>query len=354
MNKTISAIGLFLFTCSGEDNYILKSCNWGIQKRFALIGFFVMLIFIGCFFSATLFTFSLLDGAILFDVFFGIICGTIIVNIYLLLLYTISPTIIPLSVKKSKKKINHKIENRSSFFTLSMGLRIGFILLLAIIIAQPFNIAILSSSVNSSIYINSIRILMNENPWSWFITFLVCLVFLLPIYFKYKVRDISTKIFQSENHKPEIVKLRNELINTKDFNWLENKIISINVNQIKTSDYYFMRMLIEHKTILIEYKQTKEEFSNILTYNIKQYNKSARANLYPLLEKLKIINKKRYLLYQDSINDELRDEVIMKFEYWLDMPFRTKRADSLVMKNDEVGLLDFLYNSKVEELAEEI
>lgn len=515
MNKTISAIRLFLFTCSGEDNYILKRCNWGIQKRFALIGFFVLLIFAGCFFSATLFCISLFQGSSLISLFIGIFWGAMVVNMYLLLLHTISPAIIPAQSKKKRNK-NEVVENtdiQNRFLTFSMFLRIGFMMLLAVIIAQPLNYDLLGSRVKTEIdqhkieervklysatnkhliqselenqkdlnqkvtnkldaidnplissqllliknkinrdslfvidasnklnqlkkidyhlflssseklkktniisdlknllnneidsdisfldtlnsistsgylnnefnsfkanmtslirkknenyyrlnhlleesnfYVKTIQILLVENPWSWFITFLVCLVFLLPIYFKYKVRDISTKIFQSENQKPEIVKLRNELINTVDFNWLENKIISINVNQIKTSDYYFMRMLIEHKTILIEYKQTKVEFSDILTNNVKQYNKSVRARLQPLLEKLKIINKKRYQLYQDSINDELRDEVIMKYEYWLDMPFRTKRADSLVIKNDEVGLLDFLYNSESNGLSEEI
>jgi hypothetical protein len=204
----------------------------------------------------------------------------------------------------------------------------------------------------SNFYVKTIQILLIEHSGSWIITLIICLVFLLPIYFKYKARDISTEIFKSENHKSEIVKLRNELINTTDFNWLENKIISINVNQIKTSDYYFMRMLIEHKTILIEYKQTKDEFSKLLTNNVKQYNKSVRVKLNPLLEKLKKINQKRYQFISQSIDAELKDEVIIKYEYWLDMPFRTKRADSIVIKNDEVGLLDFIYNRESEDLLE--
>ncbi len=354
MNKPLSDKYLFLFTCSGEDNYILKKCNWGIQKRFALIGFFVLLIFFSCFFSATLFTFSLFEGLLLFDILFGIIWGAIIANIYLLLLHTISPAIIPLSAKKNTKKINYEIENKSSFFSLSMVLRIVFMILLAVIIAQPLNIVILSSSVNSSSYLKTIQILLIENHNSWIITSLVCLVFLLPIYFKYKARDISTKIFQSENHKPEIVRLRNELIKTTDFDWLENKIISINVNQIKTSDYYFMRMLIEHRTILIEYKQTKDEFSKILTDNVKQYNKSVREKLNPLLAKLKSINQKRYQVYQELVNTELKDEIIVKYEHWLDMPFRTNRAKTVAITNTEVGLLDFVYNKNDEEGTEEI
>ena len=72
MNKTINEIRQFLFTCSGEDNFILKRCKKRIQIRFAFIGFFVVLIFVGCFLSATLFTLSLFEDALWFDILFGI------------------------------------------------------------------------------------------------------------------------------------------------------------------------------------------------------------------------------------------------------------------------------------------
>jgi hypothetical protein len=515
MNKKLSDIRLFLFTCSGEDNYILKRCNWGIQQRFALIGFFVVLVFVGCFFSATLFSISLFQDVSFLSLPIGIFWGAMVVNMYLLLLHTISPAIIPAASKKQRKK-NEGVDNTDNlnrFLTFSMLLRISFMMLLAIIIAQPLNYSMLSSMVKTEIdqhkiqervklyaitnkhliqselenqkdlnqkivnkldaydisqistqlqliedkinrdtlfvieatknlkqlkkidnhiflsapeklkrekiinhldsllngelasdysfidslnsivisgdfnrdydsfkssmssliyekienydklnnlldksnfYVRTIQILLVENPLSWLITGLVCLVFLLPIYFKYKARDISTKIFQSENHKPEIVKLRNELINTTDFNWLEDKIISINVNQIKTSDYYFMRMLIEHKTILIEYKQSKDNFSNMLTDNVKQYNKSVIVKLNPLLDKLKRVNFKRYSEYQQLIDAELKDEIIVKYEHWLDMPFRTKKAQTVAITNTEVGLLDFLYNKDDGDLTEEI
>lgn len=515
MKKSLSDIRLFLFTCSGEDNYILKRCNWTIQRRFALIGFFVVLVFVGCFFSATLFSISLFQDISVISLPIGLFWGAMVVNMYLLLLHTISPAIIPAATKKQRKKneASETTKTQTRFFTSSMFLRISFMMLLAIIIAQPLNYSLLRNSVETEIdqhkiedrvklftvtnkhliqselenqndlnqkvtnkldaiditlissqlqliknkidrdslfvidatkklkklkeidnniylssakkldkatiinnlekqlndevdsdisfvdtlnsisisgylnndfssfkanmsslinekienynkledlldksnfYVKTIQILLVENPWSWVITSLVCLVFLLPIYFKYKARDISTKIFQSENHKPEIVKLRNELINTTDFNWLENKIISINVNQIKTSDYYFMRMLIEHRTILIEYKQTKDEFSKILTDNVKQYNKSVREKLNPLLAKLKSINQKRYQVYQELVNTELKDEIIVKYEHWLDMPFRTNRAKTVAITNTEVGLLDFVYNKNDEEGTEEI
>jgi hypothetical protein len=111
-------------------------------------------------------------------------------------------------------------------------------------------------------------------------------------------------------------------------------------------------MLIEHKTILIEYNQTKEKFSKILTDNIKRYNKTIRTRLNPLLHKLRTVNPKRYNEYLELIDNELKDEVIVKYEHWLDMPFRTKRAQTVAITNTEVGLLDFVYNNDVEETEE--
>ena len=514
MNKTINEIRLFLFTCSGEDNFILKRCKWGIQRRFAQIGFFVLLIFFGCFLSATLFTLYLFEGALWLDVLFGIIWGAIIVNIYLLLLHTISPAIIPLSTQKKKGKGSDEKTLVSSFPSLSMFLRMGFMMLLAVIIAQPFNVAMLSSSVKSSIekhkviekvrlyvanndnliieeiqnlkdfnhkieyrlseeektnvvkqlipiknkisednaflingsillkriekiengssvtkdsklekekliqnlnillidelasddsfestlnsvtingklkndfdtlkinlsnfvvkktenyntvnalfeesnfYVKTIQLLLHENPFSWIITILVCLVFLLPIYLKYKVRDISTKLFFEDNKEDvKLIKLRSELINTSDFKWLEKKIKSINIRDIRTSDYYFQRMLIEHRIILDEYDDTKKKFSEILTTNIKKYNENSKSRLNPLLEKLKKVNSKRHLEFETLINNEYKDEVIIKYEYWLDMPFRTKREHYVTIPNTEVGLLDFVYNRvDDEEIAQE-
>lgn len=508
MNKAVNEIRLFLFTCSGEDNYILKKCSAKIQTRFALIGFFVLLIFSGCLFSATCFAYSLFEGAKWASLPIGIIWGAVVVNMYLLLLHTISPAIIPLSTKNKTKNSFQKIEKTINIPSFSMFLRLGFMALLAIIIAQPLNVFMISTTVESSIekhkivervklyaltnkeliknellnqkefnqkildrlnedlasttkaqiaiinskierdnqfiiitskklkhlntidsdlfltdkaelekkkllnqldnllndelasdadfiatinstsidgslkedyityknnlinlitektdnynalndllnksnfYIKTIQLLLIENPVSWFITILVCLTFLLPIYFKYKVRDLSTSLFyKNPNNQSDIKQLREELIHTKDYRWLENKIKSINIGSINTSDYYFQRMLIEHKIILEEYDETKSKFSEILTSNIKKYNKTSSDRLFHLQEKLKNINLLKYNTISQRISDEYKNELMIKYEYWLDSPFRTKRKNTpRSISNNEESLLDFIYNQEL-------
>ncbi|MEN2487059.1 DUF4407 domain-containing protein [Flavobacterium sp. B11] len=513
MNKAVNEIRLFLFTCSGEDNYILKRCNKRIQKRFALLGFFVLLIFVGCFFSATFFIISLFNGAHFFGIIIGLIWGAVVVNMYLLLLHTISPAIIPLSSKRKKNKSSsNNLEginpSQNSSLNLSMILRIGFMTLLAVIIAQPLNVSFLSFSVQSDIekhkiseriklytltnkqlikeeflnqkdfnskiisqvgykevnslkkqigiidlkiktdslfiinaskqlakfnkidkqfslsnkeelqkakilnsleilldneltsdqnflininsiavegslktdfdsfkeklnalvtnkidnynslnilldksnfYVKTIQLLFTGNPFSWIITIMVCLIFLLPIYFKYKTRDLCSRIFNTkESNEPDIIKLRQELINTTNFNWLENKIKSVNINSINTSDYYFQRMLIEHRIILEEYDHSKKLFTKKLSHNISYFNRESLNRLTPLLEKLKKFNIQKYNEIVRSINKEYTDEEMFKYEYWLDSPFRTKMRLITKTSNDEKGLLEFLYDQKPE------
>lgn len=507
MNKAINELRLFLFTCSGEDNYILKRCSSKTQQRFALIGFFVLLIFTGCFFSATCFAYSLFEEAKWASIPMGIIWGAVVVNMYLLLLHTISPAIIPLSTKK-KKNHTPEIKENNSIVSLSMCLRLSFMVLLAIIIAQPLNFFMLSTTVEDSIekhkvveriklyaltnkelinnelanqkdfnqkvsdrlnekmpiatlmqidfinskikddeafmditskkinqlnnideivlqsekdhlekkklinqlddllnnelasdadfitsatltsidgslkddyliykdnliklitektdnynelnillnksnfYIKTIQLLLFENPVSWIITFLVCLIFLLPIYFKYKIRDFSAKMFKkNKNHDSEIVRLRAELINTTDYKWLANKIKSIHINSINTSDYYFHRMLIEHRIILEEYDETKKIFSKILTSNVKKYNTNSQTRLLPLLEKMKQVNRSKHNKMSERISEEYKNELMVKYEYWLDAPFRTKsKYTTSTISNNEQSLLEFIYNQEL-------
>jgi len=507
MNKKINEIRRFLFTCSGEDYYILKRCKTKIQVWFAAIGFFVLLIFFGCFISASFFTYSLFNGALLASLPIGFFWGTMVVIMYLLLLHTISPAIIPLAAKKKRKKGTEEI--KPNFLSLSMFLRLSFMMLLAVIIAQPLNVYLLQSSISTSLqkhklqervklyastnqsliynelelqkdfnrivrtksliidenlvnsqvylinskivgdsvflkkatlaikqlekfnnrwtlsknekvkqqillidinsllenelqsdqnfiesiesknvsqsvkkefdefkinvsklindklknyyalntllersnfYVKTIQLLLVQNPLSWIITILVCLVFLIPIGLKYKARDISAKMFLENNNEDlQLIRLRQELINTTDFNWLEKKIKNIDASEIRTADYYFQRMLVEHKIILHEYDDTKKSFSNILTEKIKSFNKRSKEKLNPFLEKLRIINKVKYQEFNSLINQEYKNEIVVKYEYWLDCPFRTKRVQKLTIINDEVGLLDFLYDKPEED-----
>jgi len=506
MNKAVNQLRLFLCTCSGEDDSIIRNCSKTIQLRFALIGFFVLLIFFGCFLSATVFTYSLFQGSTLVSIPMGIIWGAVVANIYLLLLYTISPKLLPVAFRNTKGQAVDKEENakETHFFTPSMLFRLGLMTLLAVIIAQPLNVLVLSKSVESGIekyktvqkikmfivanktsieneiehytefnnkikyqlnetdsvqvakqitllnqkvtkdkefqlqstqllkdlkkideplflnkklkikreklietlnqlhedetesdnlfvtqiesiainnlriknyfdtykynliktitlknensnalnellnksnfYIKTIQLLLDENPFSWVLTLIVCLVFILPIIFKYKVRDVSKRLFNVDyKDNSEMQRLRIEIVNTTNFNWLENKIKNIRIEDLRTSDYYFKRMVIEHRIILEEYEKAKKTHSELLTEKVEEYNIQSLKRINPLLEKLQNINSKIYLDLKLEIEKEYKNEVIKKYEYWIDAPFRTKKNSAKNIKNTETDLLQLIY-----------
>lgn len=156
MNKVLNNIRLFFCTFSGEDDYIIRRCGTGIQLSFAFIGFFVMVIFAGCWISATTFTEQLLDGnGKWISVPVGIIWALLVLNMYLLLLYTVSPTLLPVAKKKAGKGrkvvVEKTTEQPHSTFTPSFLFRITFITLLATIIAQPLNVLLLSGFAERSL-----------------------------------------------------------------------------------------------------------------------------------------------------------------------------------------------------------
>jgi len=160
---------------------------------------------------------------------------------------------------------------------------------------------------------------------------------------------LCSKAFKkNEKNELEIIKLRDELINTTNFNWLENKLKSVNIISINTSDYYFQRMLIEHRIILEEYDDTKKLFKKYLSHEIQLFNKASLEKLNPLLQKLKSYNISKYNEISKTVLKEYVNEEMIKYEYWLDSPFRTKMRLITKTSNDERELLDFLYNTTPE------
>lgn len=453
MTHRPNSFRLTLCVFSGEDCTVIRKSSPVIASIFAAIGFFVILIFFGCFVSAYDFSFSLFEGNRLISIPIGIIWSLLVVNMYLLLLYTVSPAMLPI---KNKKK-------QDSFFTLSMFFRIIFISLLAIIIAQPLNVLALSSTIDESLqkhiqqerskmiivadsllikkemelfidfnqqlksklgnndleqanqilsrisfkieedknfvsksivllkqvealdskiwhtkkemasrnnmllklselveqeinsdsrfleelhsielnaakyqgefegykanlhnaikakidnydnldillsksnfYIKRIQLILYERPISWFITTLVVLLFLLPIYFKYKVRE--------------------------------------------KTDFYTKKLEIEKKIINEEYDAFKARYSRLLQDNVKKYNIKSLEDLAVELRKLGTISHLKYEEVKAQITEEFKEEIITKYVYWADDPFRTIHKFDPKNLGKQEDFLRIIYNEQV-------
>ena len=115
MNRAINWFRLFFCTFSGEDDYIIRECKPRIQISFALIGLFVLIVFAGCWVSASSFMSELFEGSGKWlSIPIGIIWALLVANMYLLLLYTVSPTLLPVARKNTGKgkKRNKLVERR--------------------------------------------------------------------------------------------------------------------------------------------------------------------------------------------------------------------------------------------------
>lgn len=149
MNKALNTLRLFFCFFSGEDDYIIRRCSAKTQIFFAAVGALVIAIFIACWFSASHFISQLFeDSNKWISLPIGIFWALLVANLYLLLLYTVAPTTLPTS--KYKKHFINDAKAKSAL-NASLVLRIFFVSLLAIIIAQPLNVMMLKSFASKSL-----------------------------------------------------------------------------------------------------------------------------------------------------------------------------------------------------------
>lgn len=299
MKRRLHNIWLFFCTFSGEDDYIIRKCSGKTQLTFALIGFFVILIFLACLESARLFMLNLFDGAEFLGTFVGLVWSLLITNLYLLLLYTISPTLLPVADKKKKKKSFEGSNKAKKIFTSSFILRILLIILLAVIITQPYNVLIFSPSFEASHhYAQEIRRILSTVPLAWLTTISGCLLFLVPIYWKYELRG---------------------------------------------GEFYEKKREIEQRFVIDTYLEFGEKYSSILHNQCLQYNQKTWENLMPLLNKLEKVNPKRYKELYQELSTDLQAEAISVYEYWEDHPFRTIKKNQAKSVATEEEFLNNIY-----------
>lgn len=360
MNQAIHNLRLFFCFFSGEDDFIIRKCNASIQIRFALIGLFVLLVFIGCWLSAALFMSHIFDDVRWISVPVGIIWALLVTNLYLLMLYTISPALLPVAQKRTviqkgkKKKIiieekERTLAEKLGYF-ISISFRVGLITFLAVLMAQPINVWIFAKNYEEGDrFAATINTILAQNPLSWIVTIIACCIMLLPVYFKFGIRKISEKNFkedfESKDTTKELRNLREQLGNTTDFKNLSKQILSTNINSIRTSDFYFQKSLIEHRIILEEYEQFKKQYASLLNEKDKQCNRGCWENLMPYLNRLEKVNPQKYQSLYAKLEKELQvqGDEFEKYEYWADHPFRTKHKVATRKLASESELIQTFY-----------
>lgn len=179
----------FFHKISGEDYQIIKQCDKKVQNSFTVIGVIVSLVFLLCFSSAFIFFDNIFNN--FFAALVGLLWGFMLVNIYVLLLYTITPAI--LKSKAANKKIAFQNNNINNVFSLSFYYRIGYVLFIAYLVAIPIRISCIEWMYDDKTlsYIEKVKFMNTISPMSNLIVLIVISLFAFPIYLKYKVRSKS-------------------------------------------------------------------------------------------------------------------------------------------------------------------
>lgn len=291
MKKHLKYWSLTLCKLSGEDVAIIAQCNRRIRHKFALIGTFVLILLVCCLLSAIYFVDHMFHNTFL-DIAIGIIWASIVTNMYVLLLYTITPTLLPV---RERKKKNSPYQNFN--FSSSMILRIFMMVLLAIITAQPLNVLLLGSA--DILFVENIRLLLEDNIYSHLLTLGVIFIFTLPILLKYRIR--------------------------------------------KLEEFYKTKASINKRLVSDNYQEFKQEYKRILESKLENYNRQIqrRLSLHINLLENKIGTSPTQILLE--IDEELAYMSINKYEYWADPPYRTQRHMVSGNNKTEQDLLKFIY-----------
>jgi len=457
MRRVINKLRLFLCTFSGEDDYIIRKCSAKIQISFAFIGIFVLLVFGGCFVSATAFITELFGHFNFSCLLIGTLWALIVTTIYLFLLYTISPVLLPVAQKrKIKGKKIHIEDQEKSSITISLIIRMIFILVLAIIIAQPLSVLVLSGTIESDIenykmeykvnmmvksdslfiqdemsrqkdfysnlilhkyaedsievqrniqfidfkiykdrlFINSakkqLELLNNTTNKNQIInsdSIRLTLASLL----NNQIKDDSTALisfgnltfnnqklqndyneFYNSFHKITHAKLDNyaklnSLLDRSNFYATKIKmllqknflawiltllgclvfLIPIYLKFIvrNKTNFYNRKEEIERKMVIDAYVEFKTDYVRMFYEKYITLNNHTTKVLNPYLEKLKKANSIKYKLIEHEIKHELKYQPMHKYEYWADMPYRTKRQVNKRVIEKEEDLIHKIYNS---------
>jgi|GEM_PF-3844809 len=229
---------IVLCRLSGEEAAIIfdDTVHPGVAAKFASIGLLVLLVLGLSIYSSVHFLVDLLNGNHIAALLIGGFWGAMIANIYYFLLFTITPPLL-----KGREHLMHgapaEVTTEKKVLSgVSLGFRLLFVILLAVIVAQPWLVTIFDTSrwidqerrtyrkefvgltgsggyssdlpivanqradarnridrllSANNFYTEKIRLVQRHYPLSWLVTMLVVLLFVAPIGLKYQIRNKS-------------------------------------------------------------------------------------------------------------------------------------------------------------------
>lgn len=338
MKQSLRSVRTFLCFFSGEDAYIIGKCSMRIQFYFAFIGLFVQLIFLGCLLSAGTFTHHLFPAIGMLSIPMAGVWAALLICIYLLLLYTISPLLLPIE-EDARQRVQaisvHPLRSASMLFRLIL------IIFIAVIVAQPLNVTLFGDTrMMKDAYTKAIRLTIHHAPGAWVLTLVTCVIFLLPIHLKFRIRNIPLNRKNKGDVQQQNIR---EIVSDMQANpGYTDAILTMDMGGLRTNDYYFQKTLIEYRLILEAYTVFKQRYQLFLTRKVAGFHHETMTNLQDSLQQLKACPA-RYNAVMEKLQPPPAMQVLERFEYWADPPFRTVRKPSTFTPMPEQDLLHHFY-----------
>jgi len=312
-----------LCTFSGDDYSIISKSDKTIQNRFIAIGGFVAVIFALCFVSCY-FTFTKLFQNYFIGIPIGLFFSYMIINIYLLLLYTLSKNSFPCNTDKAAQ-------------LFSIFIRAVFICFIAIIVSKPIEALIFSPTLEKEIEIFKQKkiekyTLSTEN------------------YFNEETKNLKLiiekqKHLYSNTETSQVVNYEN-LMAKKELK--KDELIASMILLVNNSNYYIQSIVIlntKYRTCWLITFFTMFVFlfpaylKNFLGEQSFYYETKRTIEIQLVNEEYASFKERYNLLFQEHLNRNIRFS-----ENFINPPFNTirKKDERVFLKEDD--LISDLYN----------
>ena len=97
------------------------------------------------------------------------------------------------------------------------------------------------------------------------------------------------------------------------------------------------------KIVHDDYNDFKSTYSKIFETKLREYNRQTWVTTMHWLHKLEKIDADKFSELSKKIKTEIVEEPVLKYEYWADPPFRTKRKQTAKHLASEEELLKTIY-----------
>lgn len=332
-----------LWILSGEDKYIIKDSAIDIQRRFTRISLMVASIILLCFVGSFVFFECAFDLPVLVEMFLGLFVAAVTGNLYVLLLYTITPIIF------DRRRTETFDKEKYTLFG-ALTIRIVFITLLAITMAQPVSVLLLSRSTDEKVEQYKTQYLRNAYQETEFLI-------------KDRQLDSSEKTALIERESKAVAALlesshffvkRITILSVDSITyWLINLGVWLlffypifeKYNVRNQKRFYITRREIENRIVREEYDSFKIHYERIIEQRISEYNSGLRHALAPVINSLESVNPQKYQELYHEMFTLTATQSFEKFELWADPPFRTLRKEANYGNKTEQDLLRLIYPS---------